>query len=97
MAASSCGYVEFIGYLCSKGAMINKRDSVGRTALHQAAQNGHAAVVSELLKYGATAAPLCSQELTPLDLALLNGHKEVVAVLKPLTPVTEKKRACAIW
>lgn len=97
IAASSCGYLEFIGFLCSKGAMINKRDSGGRTALHQAAHNGHAAVVAELLKYGATAAPMCSQDLCPLDLALLNGHKEVVAVLKPLTPTLKKKRACEIW
>lgn len=82
MAACSYGYAEFIPYFCDNGALVNKRDKWWRTALHQAAQNGHSNVVRELIRYGAALSPECDKGLTPLNYALINLRFESAAILR---------------
>ncbi|CAM9486124.1 unnamed protein product, partial [Ascophyllum nodosum] len=53
----------------------------GRTALHWAAEQGHLLVTQALLNTGANFEPRCLQNRTPLMLATLGGHEEVVCMM----------------
>lgn len=59
----------------------NSRDPDGYTALHGAAENGHADCVRLLLKRGADPAPCTRDDLTPLDLAEMCEHDLVADIL----------------
>lgn len=50
----------------------------GRTALHQAAQKGHTAIVNKLIQKGAALNPLDHCRNTPFSLALAHKHEETV-------------------
>lgn len=57
------------------------RDALGRTALHEAAEQGDSDVVKTLLKAGARVDPRCRRMITPLVLAARGGHGDVVRLL----------------
>lgn len=98
MAACSYGYVELIPYFCDNGAIVNKRDKWWRTALHQAAQNGHVSVVRELIRYGAALSPECDKGLTPLNYAIYNLRLESVELLRQHgARMTRKRKLCLIF
>jgi hypothetical protein len=80
--AASVGKQETVEQLIIRGANVNHKDSLGRTALHLAAQNGYADIVLVLLEKG------CERNLpetkfgrTPLHLAAQYGHGSVVNLL----------------
>ena len=68
--------------LLQHGANIDKTYIHGNTALHYATIHGHLAVVETLLNHGsqAWAAPNSTQ-YTPLQLALLNHHRDIANLL----------------
>ena len=75
---SSLGNVEKVQLELQKDPDINHADAEGYTALHAAAENGHAEIVKLLLSKGADRTRR-TQGKTPLDLAA--GHPEVVKSL----------------
>eukprot|EP00752_Nemacystus_decipiens_P004802 g4370.t1 len=59
----------------------NLRDALGRTALHEAAEQGDSDVAKILLDAGALIDPRCRCKVTPLMLAAQKGHGDVVRLL----------------
>jgi hypothetical protein len=73
--------------LLKDGADLNVRYGPGNTALHFAAEKGHADVVKELLAKGAD--PICPNDegKTPIDFARMTGNSEIAKILE-----TSKKK-----
>ena len=57
------------------------QDQDGQTALHAAAFNGHLAVIHVILQCGATLDKLDHSQNSPLSLALIQGHNDIVKYL----------------
>jgi ankyrin repeat protein len=55
------------------------------TPLHEAAREGHEAIVRALLAAGADPAIRDSLGRTALDLAEVGNHKSIVKILEPIT------------
>ena len=80
--AASQGLVGVVGSILAKGkTLCDVLDRYGRTALHWAAEQGHLLVTQALLNTGANFEPRCLQNCTPLMLATLGGHEEVVCMM----------------
>jgi ankyrin repeat protein len=62
-------------------AVVNFKDTDGRTPLHHAVNNGNLDIVSTLLKNGAEVAQITNKGNTPLHVASSKGYREVVEVL----------------
>jgi ankyrin repeat protein len=77
----SCDIVEF---LIESGAEVDIRTPSGFTPLHKSVINGHVNVVILLLWNGAdvNARARTFKESTPLQLAALNRHSSIVALLE---------------
>lgn len=71
---------------------VNARQHGGWTGLHGAAQNGDRPLVELLLVNGGNADARAENNQSPMDLALLRGHQEVVALLESIQadPATEQ-------
>jgi hypothetical protein len=69
-----------VGWLLDHGASLQEQDRLHRTALHVAAANGHADLVSYLLVRGADAGRANGAGERPLMEALLRGQTEVAQV-----------------
>lgn len=76
------GYVEIMEILLSKGADIESNDKEKRTPLHYAAEAGSRQMVEFLLAKGALTMPEDRKRKTPKDLANMNGHGEIIDILK---------------
>ena len=78
--------IEMCDLLRKKGANINaaltKKSAMGWTALHYAAINGDVDLVKYLIKYGANVNETTGEGSTPLYLAQLGNHEEIVKLLK---------------
>ena len=78
--------IEMCDLLRKKGANINaaltKPSAMGWTALHYAAINGDVELVKYLIKYGADINKATGEGSTPLYLAQLAKHDEIVKLLK---------------
>ena len=61
---------------------LDKPDYAQNTPLQMAACNGHAAVVKELISWGANVNHVNGDQDTPLKDAEDNGHEDVIALLK---------------
>nr|MCU0364255.1 ankyrin repeat domain-containing protein [Ignavibacteriaceae bacterium] len=78
--------MEMCDLLKKKGANINasltKKSAMGWTALHYAVINGDVELVKYLIKNGANVNKATGEGSTPLYLAKLGNHEDVIGVLK---------------
>jgi uncharacterized protein len=82
MLASASGHVETVAVLLDAGADINAQDFTGWTALHAAAFNGDYATASLLVQRGARAGETRWYRKSPVDIAAMLGHTNIVSVLE---------------
>lgn len=90
--ASEHDRVEIVDILLSQRAEPDPRSDGRWTPLINAAEKGHAAVVSKLLDAGADVNADLSNHMTALHWAAFNGHEEVVKLLleRPETSLSSK-------
>jgi ankyrin repeat protein len=81
MLAAAHGHAETARVLLDAGADVNAEDLTGWTALHAGAFHGNAAVVSLLLARGAIQQPGQWFLKSPLEIADMLGHKDVLPLL----------------
>ena len=81
LLAAGEGRLDAVRYLLDQGADVNVRDERGRSALTEAAFNGNASVIKELILRGAQLNAL-SDEGTALDIAVNTKHAEAIELLK---------------
>jgi len=67
--------------LLSGGCGVNQRAVYGRTAVHEAAQQGSLPLLLRLLEVGGQVDPRSNYDLTPLALATLAGHADIISTL----------------
>lgn len=80
-AASTFGFADVIEVLLGRGADPNEQDDRGWTPLHTACKHGNAAAVEMLIKGGGSVLNRAGG-VTPKQLALQEGHTEVVQVFE---------------
>jgi len=81
-AAALKGHTDIALFLIQSGAEVNSKDIRGFTAAHNAAQNGDLVVLKALAEAGADLDVKGGDyQTTPLALAALSGHLEVVKFL----------------
>jgi uncharacterized protein len=81
LLAAGEGRLDAVRYLLDQGANVNARDERGRSALTEAAFNGNASVIKELILRGAEM-NVPTDEGTALDIATKTNHAEAVDLLK---------------
>jgi ankyrin repeat protein len=78
--------IEMLDLLRKNGTNINaalqRKSAMGWTALHYAAINGDVELVKYLLKYGSNVNKATADGSTPLYLAQLGKHEEIIKILK---------------
>lgn len=85
MTAAGSGNSRVAGLLISHGAIVDqKRGEDLESALHIAASYGHLDVVKALTAAGADVSLRTADARTPMDLAMLSGHDDVVQFLRAL-------------
>ena len=78
----SDGHCQVLRLLLARGAAVDQRNSVGCTALHGAANNGHFGAASILLEAGASK-DLRGRGKNALDWAMTSDNAPTVALLQP--------------
>ena len=78
-------YLEIVRLLAAQGADLNATDRWRNTALHLAAEYGDREAVELLLTLGARRDLVNARDMTPYDIALLKGHREISVLLQPAT------------
>ena len=86
MMATRANFIKIVKMLVKAGANINQKDSHGETALHAAARFGHAECAKALLDVGESRIvdleiPETTFGWTPLLVACVDGHEELVKIL----------------
>ncbi|MDP6656717.1 MAG: ankyrin repeat domain-containing protein, partial [SAR324 cluster bacterium] len=81
MFASGIGAQVIVKLLVEKGARLNDTDTLGKTALIQAAHKGHPDTVSFLLQQGANPNAETNQQWTALMFAAERGELEILKTL----------------
>jgi ankyrin repeat protein len=91
--AARRGHTNIVELLLAAGASTACSVGMGFTALHAASEQGHAAVVQTLLKYGgaAAAAQPTRHGSMPVHLAAWSGHADCVRVLLSVPGVNAKQ------
>jgi len=70
-------------FLIQRGAQVDAKDKEGNTAMHLAAENGRADLVSMLLKHHALGSAANYNYETPYDVAIKKTHFDVISMLAP--------------
>ena len=91
LLASASGHVETVAVLLDAGADIDAQDFTGWTALHAAAFNGDYATASLLVQRGALAEETRWYRKSPVDIAAMLGHTEIVSILQNARRVQPNK------
>lgn len=73
---------DLVALLIENAAAVNARQHGGWTALHGAAQNGDLSIANLLIGAGAEIDARADNQQTPLDLAMLKGHQDMVDILE---------------
>ena len=79
--AAAAGDIEQVKLLISKGADVDAKDKLGRTALHCASEKGHAEVAKLLISQGADVNAMDRNLAKPLHYAVMRGEKQTVELL----------------
>ena len=88
--AAETGSMEVCKLLLGKNAFVNSKTKKGLTALHFAAQKGHAELVEYLVKdYEADLESNTGERQTPLHLAAYHGQLETCKVLVNLDALVD--------
>jgi uncharacterized damage-inducible protein DinB len=82
-AAAASGSLPVLAALLAKGAEVNAAQQGGYTPLHQAAHRGDEAMARLFLEHGADRTLANDQGQTPRDVALVDGHPDLAAILDP--------------
>ena len=83
ITASKDDKLQVVRNLFKEGADVNVQDGDGGTALYWASSEGHLDIVLELLNHHSINAFLQNHAgLTPVRIAIVNGHEEIVRCLK---------------
>lgn len=92
IVAASNGHLEMVTFLLEQGADINTPDNNGITPLHAAVNNYHTEVVEYLLSQKAEVNTWDSRcQETPLNRALDNNNKEIIALLTNAGAIAEER------
>jgi hypothetical protein len=84
MYVAKIGDLARLRWLLKRGANVNVEDTLGKTALYYACENGHFEIVRELLKYfhkSKRAEQLNMVKFPPLHAAIKNKHMDVMTEL----------------
>ena len=82
MLSSKLGLLHISKQLVESGADLNQKGGkFGDTSLHLAAQNGNAEVLAYLLECGADLTLKNNKGITPLHMAVLKGHIDIIQSL----------------
>ena len=79
--AAAEGNIEQVKLLISKGADVNAKDKLLRTALHYACEKGHTEVAKLLISQGAYVNAMDRNWAKPLHYAAMHGDKQTVELL----------------
>ena len=82
LLASNTGYLDFVQYLCEKGANVNTINNKGSTPLISACYNGHLEVVKVLVKFGSDIHVKNYLMYTALDVSSYYCHTDIVKFLR---------------
>ena len=88
---AAAGYLDAVKSLIERGAKIDERDLLQRTALMKAARNGHIDVIHYLIGQGADLHLQDACKKNALELARANEKIFIVALLKDALKLTDKK------
>jgi ankyrin repeat protein len=83
LKAEPAAYREIVRLLAAKGADVNAPDRLRNTPLHCAAEFGDREAVELLLSLGARLDLRNERNLTPADVARLQGHQDIAGLLQP--------------
>ncbi|WP_342224013.1 ankyrin repeat domain-containing protein [Spiroplasma endosymbiont of Asaphidion curtum] len=93
--ATFYGDIDIVKLLLSHGADVNARNNNGLTPLHVAIDREYLNIVSILLDHGADVnAKDYKYDLTPLDVAKLTDHTEVINLLEKFVELNKKIIIC---
>ena len=87
--AATEGHFKVIKLLVEYGADVNALEGGGNTALFWAAKYGYTNIVLYLLDQGAYPNKKCFDCRTPMEIAEINGHQDIVQVLKQASSLSE--------
>jgi ankyrin repeat protein len=82
MMASSCGHSKSVSMLIKNGADLDRKDALGSTALHHAANSGRTECIEVLLGIDKVLVNAANGKgVTALHLSCMNGHNKSVSML----------------
>jgi ankyrin repeat protein len=94
--AAQEGQKEIAKFLLEAGARVND-DVSSETALHRAARFGKIETIEVLLQHGALLNAERSDGVTPLELAIKNGHEQIVQLLIGVKKERKEKLEWKQW